>query len=741
MKEITKTGVLRVSDRHMRRRMKVGTQGSVIRSLVELITNSDDSYRRLERDNQLSGKGVIVIVYNQQDGRGFFEVRDYGEGMSADKVEEGFTEYGAATSGKDVRGYFGQGAKDVLAMMIDARICTFKDGYFTEFFYFSEENSEKIKWEIKGPSQATPELREKHKIDENGTVAYFEANRDLIGSLPRFSNLQEKIANNYMLRKIMMNRRRKVLLVNNKGEKRQLRKFQPPGEEVLADEFIIKSDKHGDFPIRISVFRAQVELDQTGDDRDGGLLVLDEKEVVLDITLFKYDNEPLASRFFGEVIVDGFREKLLDKEEPVLLEEREGLNKRHPFCKKLVEAIEERLAKLIKVEKLREKREAETKIDFEAQKRYKKAIKILNEIAEEETQTAVNLGDVSTEALEPPPDGIILIPQFAEITVGRRYNLKLRIDTRVFRPGALIKISCDSSAIRVITPEVKITREDRGGIITRFISIQGVEANKGGTLKVVASDIELEAKIFVIPEKEILYEEGMAFRPETLTLRPNKVRRISLLVYVKMIEGGSEIKIKSEDESIKVSKETITVNEFDAVKNVATYHLEVWGEGVGTQALITAEYENYMACCEVKIRSKEKEDEKQRKGLFDKPHFSYEENPIQRSSYSEETKEIIIYMNFPTVKHYLGDKGQYKKSLVGQVFIADLVAERSFNVIARRKVENVPLLDARHKEDEIRKWAYKYSKDFGKKVHEALVDQKLLEEAKSVIEREGDESR
>ena len=41
-------GIIEVDPRHTIRRIKTAMQGNVIRALAELITNSDDSYIRLE---------------------------------------------------------------------------------------------------------------------------------------------------------------------------------------------------------------------------------------------------------------------------------------------------------------------------------------------------------------------------------------------------------------------------------------------------------------------------------------------------------------------------------------------------------------------------------------------------------------------------------------------------------------------------------------------------------------------
>jgi len=52
------------------------------------------------------------------------------------------------------------------------------------------------------------------------------------------------------------------------------------------------------------------------------------------------------------------------------------------------------------------------------------------------------------------------------------------------------------------------------------------------------------------------------------------------------------------------------------VRHFAKYEINVWGEGEGEAAIITAEYENFTALLEVKVRSKQEEEDKGREGMF-----------------------------------------------------------------------------------------------------------------------------
>ncbi len=718
-------GIIEVDPRHTVRRIKIAMQGNAIRALVELITNADDSYIRLEEGQQES-KGEIDIIYKKDGYCGIFAVRDYAEGMSIEDVRNNFKRYGAATSGlktgKGVRGYFGQGAKEALAGMVEGRICTFKDKQFVECKIFIRDDEPR--YEISDSMSGTNRIRSEHGIYANGTIAYFKADPQKSGcKVPRLDTVHQQLANNAFLRKIMTSPRRKIFLLDaDTEERRQIRYTMPRGKEIMNQDFIISYGKYGNFPIHFVLFRADKELIQTGDDRDGGLLLVDDKNAVLGISLFKYDNEPLAARFFGEVRIDRFRE-LLKKEEAVLNEERDGLTARHPFCQKFIAEIERRLELNVQEEKARKQREEQSKFDREETNRYRKAFSILNKIAEEEAEEIINLGQDLTKEEELPPNGFCLYPSSAEITVGKRYNFELRVNTKVVNRGSNVKIVSSNPQIRVITTETKLSVDDKGesgDILHKYITIEGLEPNMDGVITASVGNKLSQARVHVVvPEKEFLYDDqGMVFSPGNITLRPNQARKVSLFVYIKMIEGGSEIKISSNNDTVHVSKEKIIINEYDAIKNVAKYEIEVWGDGPGQDAWITAEFDPaHVALLEVKVRSKEPEDEKNRQGMFSDPDFDVEtQQPLLRSSYSKTTGKITIYIHFPSVKHYLGENNQYRKTLVGQVFIADLVSERCFWEIAREKVEKSGvLIRAEGKWDKIQREANELSRKYGKK--------------------------
>ena len=58
---------IQADERLIARFVRAGTQGNAIRALLELISNSDDSYRRLE-EKKTHHEGFVELIY-EKDGQ------------------------------------------------------------------------------------------------------------------------------------------------------------------------------------------------------------------------------------------------------------------------------------------------------------------------------------------------------------------------------------------------------------------------------------------------------------------------------------------------------------------------------------------------------------------------------------------------------------------------------------------------------------------------------------------------
>lgn len=102
-------------------------------AVVELVTNSDDSYKRLE-ENGAKHSGKIEIYVSRAKGGKIreFYIQDFAEGISREKLEEIIAfggEVSGFSEGKSVRGLFGRGLKQaIIALEGEAEIFTKKMG-------------------------------------------------------------------------------------------------------------------------------------------------------------------------------------------------------------------------------------------------------------------------------------------------------------------------------------------------------------------------------------------------------------------------------------------------------------------------------------------------------------------------------------------------------------------------------------------------------------------------------------
>lgn len=92
--------------------------------------------------------------------------------------------------------------------------------------------------------------------------------------------------------------------------------------------------------------KSKEELVQGKPYGDSGLLFFYGKYSVVDFTFFKFDRDPSFSRFFGEVQM--LIERIIrdPEESPIVDEKRRGLDPEHPFNKKLIDEINQRLKKI-----------------------------------------------------------------------------------------------------------------------------------------------------------------------------------------------------------------------------------------------------------------------------------------------------------------------------------------------------------------------------------------------------------
>lgn len=340
---------------------------SIEKALVELITNCDDSYARLERQGKEVG-GRILVQYERHKRGALLTVADEAEGMSFERTCRILSYGGAhgslANGAAGGRGYFGRGLKQAIFGLGYGWLETIHHGRLSRVELFRAENGGYLYDDGGHDRAATEKDHERLGMAENGTrVAIVIENPQV--SISHFASVVQSLANNIYLRDMLTRRHVEVAHLRNGREiERSARlQFEEPPSVLL-----IGPDMKGQFqfekrpyPFTVTLKRAMdVDLTPRGDERTNGLVVLSGM-AVLDCQLFDYENQVGTEYLFGTVRCPALAEKLMQGV-AVISDERAGLNPRESFVAAFYRAVSRMIAPCVMAEqeKLRHLERAST---------------------------------------------------------------------------------------------------------------------------------------------------------------------------------------------------------------------------------------------------------------------------------------------------------------------------------------------------------------------------------------------
>ena len=480
----------------------------VFRALVEIITNSNDSYLRLEQAGW-SVSGEIYIDVLRKHKNSIIRIWDNAEGMNDSRMDKVVGTYGEATSGikedKNVRGMWGRGLKDSIFGLGHGYVRSFKGGNFYSCSLLIKNGIPTFS--LDEPTRALVPIRQQYGILEgNGTVIEIIVSRDDV-KVPQFDNFRNYLQRHFELRPIMSNPKRKIILREmdsdwNVKQEHVLSYKAPKGVKVLSERVKIPN-----FPawVKLELYRSSIQLSmrgEEGDYADGGLLVIS-KGMVLSLTMLKYENDPLAAYFYGSMQCD-YLHDLLKNDEPVLTATRDGINWSHPFAKALRQAVEEKIEPLIEKERKHALREEQTKLDKQLRQKIDKALHELNHIALNELSNRKE----GESRIQLPASGIMFFPERAYVQTGRTLSLILRADiTKKAKPNAVVEITSNNPEIIVLTKQVKLKPHKADPSVGEaIVRIEGRQVGGEGLVIARVNKMHAQAMVQVHSKKEVLVE-------------------------------------------------------------------------------------------------------------------------------------------------------------------------------------------------------------------------------------------
>ena len=489
---------LKYADRFARQQADQAIKKDLIRALVELITNSDDSYNRLESHGIATDGRILIDIQRKRRGSTIVQVTDFGEGMDGDKLDLAVGTYAEETSGfakgERVRGYFGRGIKDAILGLGEGVVTGTIHNKIHQASLTVRDNSPYYE-----AQQPIPLLGVDNR---DGTKVEITITREDI-RIPLFENLKGQLSLHYALRDILSSQNRIVILrnANARTPQEHTLSYVFPKGKLIGQETLAVGDSG--IACEVELYRSEVPLDTPRESRymaQAGLLIKS-GTAILDNTLLRFDGDTNAQRFYGSVLCPHLN-KLLLNDEQIVTATRDGLDRSHPFVSKLLETCEEFLKDHVEKEALRARAEQQRTKSRELQQKIDNAISKLNVIARDEL---AELDPLDPKVQEPmvPPDGFGFVPEYASILTARRRNLTLRSLTSIIPEGSLVKITADSPNVNVVTPTVVLLpREDFPWLNQTSVTLEGIQVGAEAIITAECEGLNADALVRVIVRQE-----------------------------------------------------------------------------------------------------------------------------------------------------------------------------------------------------------------------------------------------
>jgi hypothetical protein len=721
---------IEIDPRQWRKQIKAGIGNSPIRILVELITNSIDSYKRLKDKGLVKPPVKVLVKYIPTRESAWIEVKDEAEGMNYRKLMKSL-KYGAAVSGLEkgslVRGAMGIGLKDSCIAMKDSRIISIKDDKISEVKVWMDKIP--YKEPIRKEEVINDEERKKLGIKNNGTIVkgildknYLFKNFRIEGfKIPPAQEVEKLLTKHFMLRKILQIPEYEIFFLGPDYDSPRKLTYSPPEGKILKEEqFEISDAIFGKFKVRLLVKKAKEDLSQIGEFRDGGLVHYYGEYAVVDCTLWGFENDPFAKKMFGEVYIEGF-DKLLRKEEDVLDEKRRGLNQRHPFIEKLSLEIATRLK--ILVEKERETGKI-AEYNFDESSKIN-ALKELNKIAKQEIAGG-------KEPIEKPlpikPETISFYPiASTEIKVYEEKTIYLVINEKIAKKE-MIKINCTTENIRVTPNEFLVDKKSmysytKNGdkYLVKTIKLYSENVNCEGMLTATFGNFTDSINIKVIDNPKLYPPNGFAFFPPETKIVVGNEKNIDLVIEKDLIGSQNKIKLEFEVDNPNIFCKKCIEFSIDTKRDilgnkVIVLPIPVKGLKMNEKGSITTTYKDKKAEVKVKVVSPFGE------GLFKEIKIVEEEVGHEISYFNKMEAIIYVYAKHPLVLRYK-EKKDFQKQPDFLTFIADTITRTvCWEIVKNRKEKgSLEILNPKTENEEMEHDYKRIYFEHGGRMHDILI--------------------
>lgn len=687
--------------RKKKRAIKDALGNDILRYIAELLTNSDDSYRRLENQNIDSNKEKVIYIELKKEKRKsadnsdsyVLSVTDNAEGMTLETLERIFGTYGEDNAGGTqlhARGIFGQGASDVLRASAKekrtALIETIKDNSVSKLYYNMDENLTPIinTEKVELSENRLNDYRNNLRIPQNGTKISFGIPANVKFTDKIKDNLAELIAKYPSFRYLLNQDNRKIIYVyEGKETIISSKEYQFKDEnEIVKERFsFIYEGKSIDCELKLY-------LNENKKNDETNIIVCDENYSVFDNTMFDFQNYPSAQVVSGELIIKGLYNlcyEHLNAEEPdaIVRDNRTGFDTKNSFYIKLNKEIAPKIQEV-----LNENGKENKVTNLGNNKKFNEALKKLNKYMQKELNDVIPGGPGTSK--EPPLEGIKFARNSASITIGKQYTLKLYINSNMISSEDKISIICEDSCIEV-TPDMIDYNEDEidNGLVIKNISIKALECTTDSAIIQAKVNNYLATIAIDVIDLDIHYpENGLEFYPNEISLAYNKSHSLKLYVDTNVIPLKSRIEIKCD--GLEINNNIVTFDEDNLLNDeIAMLEIITTGGKVNESYEVVANYVDLTTEALITLIEPSR-NENNGGGLI----AGFKLEPNKNMSYQAyfNPHDHIIYINTENpinlrIMGDMSDKNPDKPSFTTEQikYLCDIISSQAASLLVKRK--------------------------------------------------------
>lgn len=610
---------MKLAGREWSRQFYTAVVRSFAKTLTEPVTNSDTSYKRKyslpdasglvekalsfkkgmkfdlsqakeELSRSTPGRVVEIHLFTAR-GHGHqsrtCQIIDFAEGLSPNELESVFKELAAdkseASKGRPGRSLFGRGVSDVLLGHTSGVFYSYHDHTFSKAeFSFDPKKDKEPK--VKLSTSQNVSLADLKGIGlrrgENGSCVQFVLHEDC--HIPEEGTIIPILSQFYMLRLINADPNVMVKVFRHRSGGKTFEDTLdydfPIGDVVERFSFTIQ---HPVPPASLPALQVDAIICRAdakgglpgvdaGQQRANGLLIVDDKDAVLDLTFLpQFEGAPYLTNIFGIVRIQNLREIfswfLNNGKDSPLTVTRDGLDPKHEFTKLLFKELGSRLEPIYKKEEERFNKAFSSDISSEAKERINEALKQLNKFLREIGEGG---GDDEEEKIRKPDalKTLQFLPAETVPTIGRPRLVRLYLK----KDHANLKgtIIYDTSNRKIeFSPlshqiedgrEVKITyqtensRQLEQNYLVYVVSVKCDVLHESGKITALTDDANgelLETELTVIDVTSgmiIVPPEEMEFRPKESHGHPSRENNMALYINPAIIPLGRKIKLEIE---------------------------------------------------------------------------------------------------------------------------------------------------------------------------------------------------